>query len=534
MSETKTDNLTLGITSIGKLLIDLKNNEIFKEDKNNQPVLKIPDYQRPYKWKPKNVIRLLDDIEEARRANKEKKYRVGTLILCKHEQEENGDNKQGKTDEKKNVIYDIVDGQQRVITFSLLLKCCQKKLGKKNDNIAFLKQELDDNSYNRQNVHQNYQALKRRIYLLKKGDCEDLYEYVKKHCELVVIITKNESEAFQFFDSQNARGKKLYPHDLLKAYHLREMNGFRDEEKEEVVRVWEDIDQNKLSALFGSYLYQLKEWIKGNRPGKLSEKNLDVFKGITWRENFPCAQYHKSAFAYIDSTNKSYIPLVYDTQCLSKFQIDAPVIAGKPFFEYAKHYSDLLKDIQDNRKYVGYFINGDPIVETLNKHYNSGEGNEWVRLLFDSAILLYVDRFCHLVPTREELNVLDQFVEYAFIWAYSCRIQYDRVGEKTAKNYVEGKGRVNSFNIYKIIAESDTPKDLFHRLSEKLRPLCYTKSGNKNSQRKEKIVELKDEDYKKVDRVSEKDSDPQYEIIEQWFKRKGYLNSIKPKKEKQK
>ena len=31
------------------------------------------------------------------------------------------------------------------------------------------------------------------------------------------------SEAFQFFDSQNARGKDLEAHDLLKAYHLREM-----------------------------------------------------------------------------------------------------------------------------------------------------------------------------------------------------------------------------------------------------------------------------------------------------------------------
>lgn len=45
---------------------------------------------------------------------------------------------------------------------------------------------------------------------------------------------KDISEAFQFFDSQNARGKALYPHDLLKAYHLREMAGVSEEETEKL------------------------------------------------------------------------------------------------------------------------------------------------------------------------------------------------------------------------------------------------------------------------------------------------------------
>ena len=62
------------------------------------------------------------------------------------------------------------------------------------------------------------------------------------------------SEAFQFFDSQNARGKALYPHDLLKAYHLREMNNVDTTETEKVVKTWEDLDQKELSVLFNEYL----------------------------------------------------------------------------------------------------------------------------------------------------------------------------------------------------------------------------------------------------------------------------------------
>ena len=480
MSETKTDNLTLGITSIGDLLIqnritEICNKDIFKttELELKELELKIPDYQRPYKWKPKNAIRLLDDIEEARRANKEK-YRVGTLILCKHEQGENGDNKQGKTDEKKNVIYDIVDGQQRVITFSLLLKCCKVKLGLKeeNDKIVFLEQKLNNNSDNMLNVPHNYHALERRINLLEKSDLSDLYDYIKNNCEMIVIITDDTSEAFQFFDSQNARGKKLYPHDLLKAYHLREMKGLREEEKEEVVRLWEEMNQERLAELFSKYLYRLKMWIKGDKASKLEEHNIDIFKGISSRDTLPCALYHKSAFAYIEMANDSYIPLVVGVKRLSLFQIDAPVIAGKPFFEYAKHYYELMEDIQNNDKYVGYFVNENHIVETLNlSDYKNGAGNEYTRVLFDSAILLYIDRFCHVIPSKDELDYLDQFIVYAFIWAYSLRMQYKSLGWPSIQSYIQGNELSNSFNIYKMIAAATTPNDLFGKLSEELKPL---------------------------------------------------------------
>lgn len=48
------------------------------------PNLKIPDYQRPYKWKIKNVNQLIDDIL----FHKDKQgYRLGTLVL--HNDKEN-------------------------------------------------------------------------------------------------------------------------------------------------------------------------------------------------------------------------------------------------------------------------------------------------------------------------------------------------------------------------------------------------------------------------------------------------------------
>ena len=465
--------LTLGITKIGDLLLRNKISETESGESCENVSLKIPVYQRPYKWTVKNANQLLDDIEEAMNANKEV-YRVGTLILHR-----DGGN------------YYIVDGQQRTITFSLLLDCLEQSP------INFLNEDLSHNSYNLHNVMNNHRAFGRRIEkLLDEKDKRDLIEYVTDHCELIVVITDDLSEAFQFFDSQNARGKALYPHDLLKAYHLREMNNIDVTETERVVKTWENLDQKELSVLFNEYLYRLKEWVKGNRSYELTEHNIEIFKGVNARDNHPYAQYYKGAFAFADELNHSHVPFVTGIQEMSPFQINAPIIAGKPFFEYAKHYFDILADIQNNDKYEGYFINDNPIVKTLDlRKYKNGVGNGITRLMFDTAILLYVDRFCPAHPSKSDIEYLEQFVVFTFIWAYSMRAQYRNVGWQVAQNYIMGmaskEGVVNGFNIYKQIAEADSPNVLLSRMADRLSPLSVSKVKAKTDD----IDEIEDEVY---------------------------------------
>ena len=208
------NSLTLSITTIGDLL--LRKTITNGEEPIKDVELCVPPYQRPYKWTARNAIQLLDDIIDAKNSNKER-YRVGTLILHKTKGKEQ---------------YDIVDGQQRTITFSLLLTA----LGE--NSVEFLKQKIYDNAYNNHNIANNYNALFRRVGLKPidsdsavehQREMERLKDYIENRCELIVVITTDVSEAFQFFDSQNARGKALYPHDLLKAFHLREINDISEE-----------------------------------------------------------------------------------------------------------------------------------------------------------------------------------------------------------------------------------------------------------------------------------------------------------------
>lgn len=409
---------------------------------------------------------MLDDIVDAKNSNKEV-YRVGTLILYKNKES-----------------YEIVDGQQRTITFALLLKA----LGESE--ISLLKENVPDNPFNRRNIPNNYNAFRRRMEMSTKDDNErkreqdDLKKYIAGQCELVVVITEDLSEAFQFFDSQNARGKSLYPHDLLKAYHLREMNDIGEQETEQVVKNWEDNDQRFLASLFGDYLYRVKEWINGNRAERLDESNIYKFKGVSKSDRTPFAQYYKGAYAYSDMVNNSFMPFVSGSRKLNGFQIDTPIVAGKPFFEYTRHYLAILKDIQDNRKYEGFYINDNEIVKTLDAYYKKGTGNGITRLLFDTSVLLYVDRFCpETSPDKNDLDMFERFVVYAFVWAYSLRAQYHSLGWLSAQNYILGISQdklVNAFNIYKIIKEADSPSTLLSILADKIRPLEYvkTKTGN--------------------------------------------------------
>ncbi|KAB2928906.1 MAG: DUF262 domain-containing protein [Leptonema illini] len=74
----------------------------------------VPDYQREYVWTEREIQRLLDDINEEIGGHSSQEYFVGTVLVSP-----------GK--EKNH--YEVIDGQQRLTTFFLLL-CALKYLFK--------------------------------------------------------------------------------------------------------------------------------------------------------------------------------------------------------------------------------------------------------------------------------------------------------------------------------------------------------------------------------------------------------------------
>lgn len=420
---------SMKIKSSNKLFYDISKISELSFDK-----LSIPDYQRPYKWDVKNVNQLITDLVEAQ---KDSEYRLGTIILF-------GKNKN---------IDEIVDGQQRIITLSILLYRLLKRFDKNNnEKISKFHEKINTfwentkfkNSISVQHVKENLAAIDERL-----GDLdEDFLIFLLFKCEVVFIRLSELSEAFQFFDSQNARGKDLEPHDLLKAFHLREMQGEGlSNEDEENIKNWEESDSKDLSELF-LCLYRIKRWIKGKEARFFTKEDVDAFKGISIGNNYspPCysPQICCHNFA-LTSPSKTPFP----------FQIDQIGLNGSRFFEMVRHYEELYKQIKTSEFFKQYCLPTTPssaskIIDFLNRYGNkSRTGDRYVRDYFDCLLLYYVDRF----GLSEEIN---KVVRKIFLFSYHIRLSMHTVQLASVDS------RAEESIILKTIRDALTPYDVIN------------------------------------------------------------------------
>lgn len=212
---------------------------------DSKEVYRIPRYQREYSWNKKRWETLFDDIDE-----NDNGYFLGSIVCIKDKDAQENQNLD---------TLDVVDGQQRLITLSLLFVALYKFLEEHEE-----EQEKDDikrrlvlRKYNEFRIHpqiqndneEDYGAIlrhagvtedpcksdnmkNRRIFrafkyfksrIDEKFDNEEgnlksiLYflERVNDSC-LVKIVVKNHSDACILFESLNDRGMPLTPVDLIK------------------------------------------------------------------------------------------------------------------------------------------------------------------------------------------------------------------------------------------------------------------------------------------------------------------------------
>lgn len=370
--------------------------------------LRIPEYQRPYKWTEKNVNNLIDDII----SNKNKsEYRLGTLVLHLFDQN-----------------LDIVDGQQRIVTLMLILRALSENYKKVNELYANnkLKGHEFNNPISQNNIFKNYQLIKQRI----NDFDEATVDFLLTKCTFVKIVLSDVSEAFQFFDSQNSRGKELEPHDLLKAYHLREMREIPSDEQIEIIEKWEDIDTDELASLF-EYLYRIKNWSKLKSAREFTKDEISVFKGISLNNKiyYPYERIFYVAEYFIEKIAKA--PLV-ETEY--PFQLDNIIINGKRFFEMIYRYSKLKKDLLDlirkwnfeiyNILYADHKYNG----KDYTGYYRVGD--DYTKILFECACIYFLDKF-------GESKELKKVFEKIFLWAFHKRLEGAHITFPSIDNYAK-------------------------------------------------------------------------------------------------
>jgi len=346
--------------------------------------LKIPYYQRPYKWTTKNISELFDDIKNAidnKQRFKEYKYRLGTIIV--HED---------------NNVINIVDGQQRIISLILINLFFDK--GKQ---YPIMKNSQFKNKISKNNIKENYNFIVDYFSSLSETEIEKYISAMKDILEVVVITVNNQIEAFQLFDSQNSRGRPLDPHDLLKAYHLREMKEYPYEMKS-AVNKWEAVEPDKIKKLFSDYFFPIYNWTNKEKTVNFTANNIDIYKGISENSSYNYAR-------------KAYKTTPY-------FQLAEPFTSGKDFFDMVSHYLELYDNIIDvfNDK-EGHFY------KILYDVDEKSAGFNYTKNLFYAAVLSYYDRF---------RNFDRRAVTKIFLWAFMLRLDMERLGYSSINNYAIG------------------------------------------------------------------------------------------------
>lgn len=232
----------------------------------------IPEYQRSYVWDTDNIQDLLDDLWFAYKNKPNDEYFLGSLVLK-------------KTEEKEFNEYEVLDGQQRLTTFFLLMavlkdisknktlkKTFQERVyQEKNefdyipervrivykirDNVEnFIKEYIlvDEGTLNleiEKYIESNNTSISHMANAIKEmksffsdkddQDIENFCKFLGGKLVFIYVSTESKEDAFRMFTILNNRGIPLTSADILKSMNIGEVP---NEEKNKYAEKWEEIE----------------------------------------------------------------------------------------------------------------------------------------------------------------------------------------------------------------------------------------------------------------------------------------------------
>ena len=246
--------------------------ESFKPDKltvrelltNSYNFYTIPEYQRPFKWKREEIGQLIQDVRESMDTGE---YFIGSVILV-----------------KKPNDFDVIDGQQRLTTLTLILsvfylkyrnnelkKCLvddeenrfrikvSPRIDQRNDfQEGFLRDIIDgkEPDPNRRNLFSDkYYVTKELLSENDLYDDEDnaktFYKYLLDNVSLIRIYTETEGFAVKLFYVMNTRGTSLSNDEVIKVILYDKLN---NKDRETFMGSWRIIEnvQKQLSGFWAA------------------------------------------------------------------------------------------------------------------------------------------------------------------------------------------------------------------------------------------------------------------------------------------
>jgi len=221
----------------------------------------IPAFQRFYAWTPELVSGLFEDVMEG--LSNRKPIFLGLVFL------------KGKEHSQR---FEIIDGQQRIVTFLVLLRALTVRLPKNDgerlsewlQSQVFSASKLDLNVSQANKFFKDYilngedSALrdpeidKRKAYARSLRKCYEImlelvrteikdhkqakkvFQYLREHIEVIYIVTSDDMQAFEIFESINAKKLELNIADLTKNLVLKRSKTASPEQYAKALSVWDD------------------------------------------------------------------------------------------------------------------------------------------------------------------------------------------------------------------------------------------------------------------------------------------------------
>ena len=199
----------------------------------------IPRYQRAYAWEDKEIVQLIDDINDSTGD-----YYIGSLVVAKVKD--------------KVETYEVVDGQQRLTTLYLLLHYLvsrgdlEGEVGKTlsfdcrpnsnytlthiQDLLSKEKPFADEEDRLEQSILNGLKAIDQKF---TTGDAIDVDAFIERLMSVILyrIEVPEHTDLNRYFEIMNTRGEQLEQHDILKA-QLMDYLSDRKKEQEFFSRVW--------------------------------------------------------------------------------------------------------------------------------------------------------------------------------------------------------------------------------------------------------------------------------------------------------